>query len=61
MIYHLFRRNRQLMAQSVKKDTLKLLLLRGGITDIDQFDTTTSKTNTLSVREDIANRDIRGK
>ena len=61
MIYHLFRRNRQLMAQSVKKDTLKLLLLRGGITDIDQFDTTTSNTNTLSVREDIANRDIRGK
>ena len=61
MIYHLFRRNRQLMAQSVKKDTLKLLLLRGGITDIDQFDTTTSNTNALSVREDIANRDIRGK
>ena len=50
------------MAQSVKKDTLRLLLLRGGITDADECNAITSKTNThLSVREDIESRDIRGK
>ena len=42
-------RNRQLMAQVVKRETLELLLLHGGITSEEH----------LSVREDIEHRDIR--
>ena len=48
------------MAQSVKKETLELLLLRGGITTIDEFDTISSEKSSPSVRENIKNRDIRG-
>ena len=48
------------MAQCVQKDTLELLLLRGGITTVDEFDTITSKENSLSVRENVKTRDIRG-
>ena len=39
------------MAQVIKKETLELLLLRGGVT---------SEVNSHSVREDTKNRDIRG-
>merc|ERR1719167_249922 len=52
-------RNRELMAQCVKKETLKLLLLRGGIITIDEFDTISTEKNSPSVRENIKNRDIR--
>ena len=48
------------MAQCVKKETLELLLLRGGITTIDEFETISSEKNSPSVREDIKYRDIRG-
>ena len=48
------------MAQCVKKETLELLLLRGGITAIDEFETISSEQKSTSVRENIKNRDIRG-
>ena len=48
------------MAQCVKKETLELLLLRGGIITIDEFDTISTEKNSPSVRENIKNRDIRG-
>ena len=48
------------MAQCVKKETIQLLLLRGGITPIGELDTISSEKNSLSVRENVKNRDIRG-
>ena len=55
-----YRRNRLLMSECVKKETLQLLLLRGGITSPDPFDNNWSEANSPSIREDIEHRDIRG-
>lgn len=48
------------MSECVKKETLQLLLLRGGITSPDPFDNNWSEANSPSIREDIEHRDIRG-
>ena len=48
------------MSECVKKETLQLLLLRGGITSLDPFDNDWSEANSPSIREDTEHRDIRG-